>query len=284
MSRYDFQPKVHLARPNQGRSRVAARRSAEQPQPPGFSLIELLVVVSIIALLMGLLLPALARSRDAGRVASCLANQKQLLTATHAYAADHRARLPTGPALPAVPFTPTTTWDEFFVNWVWHADGYYIGHGPLLERGYFESDTLILWCPGADQPEVYEQDHANLGVVGVDSFSGYAFRSYDQTTRRTIDDLGENLAGLPARMLFSDVNRHGPVGVLPSPATNHREEVCVVGYVDGHATAHRNVGQVFTARPIDYAAFPTSTLARFEQLVINMDFAERGDPLDAPSP
>ncbi len=52
----------------------------------GFSLIELLVAISIIALLISILIPALGKARDAGRAAVCLSNQRQLGTAMNLYA------------------------------------------------------------------------------------------------------------------------------------------------------------------------------------------------------
>jgi prepilin-type N-terminal cleavage/methylation domain-containing protein len=52
----------------------------------GFTLIELLVSIAVISLMLGLLLPALGNVRETGRTASCLANQRQLVTAWTMYA------------------------------------------------------------------------------------------------------------------------------------------------------------------------------------------------------
>lgn len=59
-----------------------------------FSLIELLLVISIIALLMALLLPALNRGKEAARRAVCMSQLKQISFAAVGYALENKDAIP----------------------------------------------------------------------------------------------------------------------------------------------------------------------------------------------
>jgi len=63
-----------------------------------FTLVELLVVISIIGILAALLLPALARAKETARTSACASNLRQIALASHLYAQDYDDRFPAQPA------------------------------------------------------------------------------------------------------------------------------------------------------------------------------------------
>ncbi|XVJ58661.1 MAG: type II secretion system protein [Tepidisphaera sp.] len=63
----------------------------------GFTLVELLVVIAIIALLIGLLVPSLAKARDAAKQTLCMSNLGQIVKAATTYSVDSKGFFCSGP-------------------------------------------------------------------------------------------------------------------------------------------------------------------------------------------
>ncbi len=72
----------------------STRTGAAVRSLPGFTLVELLVVVSIVGVLMSLMLPSMGKVREDARRTVCVANLKSVGTGLFSYSADHAGKAP----------------------------------------------------------------------------------------------------------------------------------------------------------------------------------------------
>jgi prepilin-type N-terminal cleavage/methylation domain-containing protein len=117
-----------------------------------FTLIELLVVIAVIALLVGILLPALAKARAASRLGLCLSNCRQMSIAMTTYANDRRDWFPVMPRPSS--FSNPNVLDGQFVY------GGVAGLFSLFQLG--------------DAPSAGAGDHGYVGLTGDPDTAAYA--------------------------------------------------------------------------------------------------------------
>lgn len=141
----------------------------------GFTLVELLVVITIISLMISILLPALSGARASAQRVKCLAQQRQIFIAAVVYAGDHRGYFPNRET--QADFTPD------YYN--------YLGAGEYL------TNTAVYLCPAA-KPRIRKDWNGNDFEINI-GFNYYLLYDWGKASGltsqgwilRTIDTIVE---------------------------------------------------------------------------------------------
>jgi len=143
---------------------ISARRNKtiyRDVNTEGYTLLELLVVISIISVVMGILLPVLSKSRRHARAVLGIQNQHEIAGAIHLYATDNSGQYPESVA---------TIGSRF--GWNWQEPTVMtsiISRAPHLHRAMSEylrsyiKDASIMFCPNAPRQYKYLQESWDAG-------------------------------------------------------------------------------------------------------------------------
>lgn len=228
----------------------------------GFTLIELLVVIAIIAILAGMLLPALSKAKIKAQGIQCMNNHRQLMLAWRMYAEDHNDELLFAYGGNDPNALTSSTWVQGHMMNPAHATNTaFFDRSPLANYGI---KTYAIWkCPG--DPRRYNNVRSMsmnhlVGGNGLSPETGYygplwtshsrfqLFRKMSQMRNPTMTWViqDERPSRLNDAFFVTDMANSDPATMMPSrsaeiidhPGVQHNN-AAGFSFADGHAEIKR---------------------------------------------
>jgi prepilin-type N-terminal cleavage/methylation domain-containing protein/prepilin-type processing-associated H-X9-DG protein len=226
---------------------ISARRR------PGFTLVELLVVIGIIALLIAILLPALSKAREASKTTLCQSNLRTLGLCYYVYSNDNKSKGFIFAYTVSPPAGSTSSQQFWFANlnnvtgsgYTWDATGGYL-------RPYFKTN-VFLNCPSAsDEYKTYTlygsvplTTYAYNAWVATPGYGGATSLSQLQKSSETcalMDGMAISAGGTPTGV-YASLPPYSTYGSPPGPGSPnlhglHSGRGNVLWY-DGHVSSEQ---------------------------------------------
>ncbi len=201
-------------------------------QRRGFTLIEVLIVITIIAIIAALLFPVFSVAREKARQASCASNMRQLGMAFLMYAQDYDEQFPN-----AAPFTEING-----AGWILNTQANVMGQFSVEQGGLFPyvKNKQIYVCPSDANDQIEQKvDRWSYAMNDLLSLSPTSIVTFPSATFLMVEDhevwINDGLFWVsPAYNRFGPIAPNNPYTALCDRPTQRHSEGCNMLLVDGH--------------------------------------------------
>jgi prepilin-type N-terminal cleavage/methylation domain-containing protein/prepilin-type processing-associated H-X9-DG protein len=216
-----------------------------------FTLIELLVVIAIIAILAGMLLPALAKAKEKAKSAKCISNMRQTTIAHKLYTDDHDGIFlqfgRTGTNANNMLANASATWWPDIMRNMRYMDNHHMIDCPSVKN--FSNQFALgmnypeigVWLDTANPPKVREQEVAQPSATVVFADASFIMNPLEPNPDKWIAT--NNTIGRPWYCIIQRCPNVADYNTLPQRPVNRHNDRCNLGFIDGHSEIGR-AGQV----------------------------------------